>query len=119
MMTIGEKIRQLREDKDLSLRELAKTIGVSAAFFSDVELGRRYPSDKHLAAIARALDTTLDELQAYDTRPPMRALRRMTLSNPQYGLAFRQLIDHNISPQELLDFIKERRKDDEEAEDEQ
>lgn len=117
MMTLGERIRQLREDKDQSLRELARAVGVSAAFLSDVELGRRFPSDKHLAAIARALDTTLDDLEAYDTRPPMRDLRRMTHSNPQYGLAFRQLIDHNISPQELLDFIREQRKDDEEAED--
>ena len=64
MMTIGERIRQLREEKDLSLRELAKTIGVSAAFLSDVELGRRYPSDKHLSAITRALGSTLEDLRA-------------------------------------------------------
>ncbi len=108
MITIGERIRQLREGKDMSLRELAKAVGVSAAFLSDVELGRRYPSDKHLSAIARALGTTLEDLKAYDTRPPMRDLRRMTLSDPQYGYAFRQLIDRNISPQQLLEFIKEQ-----------
>jgi len=110
-MTIGERIRQLREVKDLSLRELAKTVGISAAFLSDVELGRRYPSDKHLAAIARALGTMLGDLKDYDTRPPMRDLRRITLSDPQYGLAFRQLIDSKITSQELLDFIKEQRKE--------
>lgn len=119
-MTIGERIRQLREEKDISLRELAREIGVSAAFLSDVELGRRYPSDKHLATIVRVLGTTRDDLRAYDTRPPMRDLRRMALSNPQYGLAFRQLIEGNISPQEILDFVNEHRKeDDEEAEDAQ
>ena len=120
MMTIGERIRQLREEKDISLRELAKTIGVSPAFLSDVELGRRNPSDKHLDAIARGLSTVLDDLRAYDTRLPMRDLRRMAMSDPQYGFAFRQLIDRNISPQELLDFIKEQRKaDGEETEDAQ
>ncbi len=107
-LTLGEKIRQLREKKDMSLRELAKKVGISAAFLSDIELGRRYPSDKYLSAIARALDTPLDELKQYDTRPTMRDLRRMTISEPQFGFAFRQLIDKKISPQELLSFIEEQ-----------
>ena len=108
-LTLGERIRQLREEKmDMSLRELAKKVGVSAAFLSDVELGRRHPSDKYLGAIAKSLDTPLDELKQYDTRPPMRDLRRMTISNPQFGFAFRQLIDKNITPQELLDFIEKQ-----------
>ena len=72
-----------------------------------------------MPASARALGATIDELRAYDTRPPMRELRRLTLSNPQYGLAFRQLIDRNISPEELLEFIKEHRKADKETEGDQ
>ena len=43
--------------KTFSLRELAGKIGVSAAFMSDVELNRRYPSDKHLREIAQYLGT--------------------------------------------------------------
>ncbi len=116
MITIGERIRQLREDKDMSLRELAKAIGVSAAFMSDVELGRRYPSDKHLTAIARVLATTIAELGAHDTRPPMRDLRRMTLSDPEFGYAFRRLIDGNIRPKELIEFINKH--EDQQGEDE-
>ncbi|MBU2535771.1 MAG: helix-turn-helix transcriptional regulator [Chloroflexi bacterium] len=95
----------------MSLRELAKKVGVSAAFLFDIELGRRNPSDKYLSAIARALETPLDELKQYDTRPTMRDLRRMTISDPQFGFAFRQLIDKKITPQELLDFIGEQNKD--------
>ena len=34
MKTLGERIRELREKQDLSLRELAGKIGVSAAFMS-------------------------------------------------------------------------------------
>lgn len=107
-LALGDRIRQLREERDLSLRELAKKVGVSAAFLSDVELGRRYPSDKHLSALARALSTTLEDLKQFDTRPPMRDLRRMTISDPQFGFAFRQLIDKKIKPQELLEFIEKR-----------
>ena len=70
MKTLGELIRELREERDLSLRELATKIEVSAAFMSDVELGRRHPSDKHMAAVARALGTSLEDIQQCDTRPP-------------------------------------------------
>lgn len=39
--TFGKSLRNLREDTDISLREMAKVLGVSAAFLSDCELGRR------------------------------------------------------------------------------
>ena len=108
MKTLGERIRELREERDLSLRELAAKIEVSAAFMSDVELGRRYPSDKHMVAVARALGTSLEELQEHDTRPPIREFRRATISNPEYGFAFRQVLDKNISSKDLLEFIRQQ-----------
>lgn len=110
MKTLGERIRELREGNDLSLRELATKMDVSAAFMSDVELGRRYLSDKHMVAVARALGTSMDDLREHDTRPPLREFRRATLSNPEYGFAFRQMMDRNISSQEILDFISQRDK---------
>ena len=117
MKTLGEHIRELREERDLSLRELATKIEVSAAFMSDVELGRRHPSDKHMVAVARALGTSLEDLQQFDTRPPLREFRKATLSNPEYGFAFRQMLDKRISSKELLEFI--RQQDQQKQEDEQ
>lgn len=117
MLTLGERIRQLREAKDMSLRELAKALGVSPAFMSDVELGRRQLSDQHMVRLAAALGTTKEDLEKYDTRPPMRDLRRITAKDPQYGLAFRQLIDKKVTPQELLKFIEQRSKIKEEDKD--
>ena len=108
MKTLGERIREIRQGRDLSLRELATRIDVSAAFMSDVELGRRNPSDKHLKEVARILETSLEDLQKYDTRPPLREFHRATLADPGYGIAFRQMMDRNISSEELLDFVRER-----------
>ena len=110
MKNLGERIRELREAKDMSLRELATTIEVSPAFMSDVELGRRYPSDKHLIALAAALGTSPEDLSQYDTRPPLQEFRRMTVSNPEYGFAFRKMIDKKVSPSELLQFLEDRDK---------
>jgi transcriptional regulator with XRE-family HTH domain len=111
MQTLGERIRELRELKDMSLRELATAIEVSPAFMSDVELGRRYPSDKHLAALATALGTSTEDLSKHDTRPPMQELRRMTVSNPEYGFAFRRMINNKVTPSELLKFLEDREKE--------
>ena len=108
MKTLGERIRELREERDISLRELASKIDVSAAFMSDVELGRRHPSDKHMAAVAEALGTSLEDLQQFDTRPPLREFRRATLSNPEYGFAFRQVLEKEISSTDLLEFIRQQ-----------
>ena len=108
--TLGQRIRELREQKDLSLRELAKQIEVSAAFLSDVELGRRYPSDKVLKSIAEKLDTAIEDLREYDTRPPVEDLKRLAITNPLYGLALRRVIDEQISPQDLINLAKKKGK---------
>lgn len=108
--TLGQLIRELRAEQDLSLRELARKLEVSAAFVSDIELGRRNPSDKVLAEIARLLRTTVEDLRKHDTSPPVKDIRRLTTSDPAFGYAFRQLIDRNVSPQDLLELAGKKRK---------
>jgi len=54
------------------------------------------------------LGTSLRDLQQFDTRPPLREFRRAALANPEYGYAFRQVLDRKISSKELLEFIKRR-----------
>lgn len=99
--TLGMRIRELREEKDLSLREFAKNLGLSAAFISDVELSRRHPSDNVLAQMARILETSLDELTTFDTRVPLEELKRLVNENPEYGRAFRRVINKKVTPEEL------------------
>jgi len=102
MKTLAERIRELRSEQDLSLRELARYLDVSSAFLSDVELGRRYPSEELLSRIAKKLHTSLADLRAYDNRPPIDELRRRASANPQFALALRRIIDRNVSSEELL-----------------
>jgi predicted transcriptional regulator len=37
----GKKMRQLRTDADISLREVARRLGISGAYLSDMEQGKR------------------------------------------------------------------------------
>lgn len=108
--TLGQRIREIREAKDFSLRELAKQIDVTPAFLSDIELGRRNPSEKTLRTIARVLETPIEELRDYDTRFPVEDLKRLATSDPRYGFAFRKVIDKEIKLQDLLSLIGKKTK---------
>ena len=72
MADIGEKIRKLREQKEMALKELAAQAKISIGFLADIESGRSNPSIKTLKRLAEALDTTPDYLLSGTTRdiPP-------------------------------------------------
>ena len=59
---VGQRIRDVRMEKDFSLRELARRIEVSAPFLSDIELGHRHSTPARLAQIAAILGVELAEL---------------------------------------------------------
>src|SRR5229473_7842445 len=92
-ISLGQRIHELRDKADLSLRELAKKIGVSAPFLSDIELGRRFPSEEILAKLAGALEVSPEELKQYDTRAPIADLKRLMDSDPKLGFAFRIAVE--------------------------
>src|SRR5229473_3346001 len=96
--TLGQRIRELRDEKDYSLREFAdKLDGISAAHISDIELGRRYPSEDLLKKMADKLGTTVDDLRSYDSRAPVEDLKRMSESDATFGLALRKLVDKEVT----------------------
>ena len=108
MKTLGQHIRELREEKDLSLREFAKRLGLSAPFVSDIELGRRFPSDDVFEKIAQVLGVSQDDLRAYDVRIPVSELKRLAQDDPSYGVVLRKLADKKISPEEIIRMIEKK-----------
>jgi transcriptional regulator with XRE-family HTH domain len=111
--TLGDRIRELRDGADLSLRELAKKLGdVSAAHLSDIELGRRFPSLELLSKIADCFDVSIEGLQKYDHRPPMDEIKRRADRDPTFGFALRKLVDKEVSQRDVLDFAKRKSRQD-------
>lgn len=107
--TLGSRIRELREEKDISLRELARKLDeVSAAHVSDIELGRRNPSKDLLKKIATQLGVPIEDLEKYDTRPPIEQMKRVVQKNPAYGVALRTLLDKQVSPEEILKLARQK-----------
>ena len=63
-VALGERLRQRRLERRISLRELARRLGISASLVSQIETGRLQPSVRTLYAIVSELGVSLDEVFA-------------------------------------------------------
>lgn len=59
---IGRRLRARREERNVSLRELARRLGISPSAISQFETGKSRPSVSTLYAIVSELGISLDEL---------------------------------------------------------
>jgi transcriptional regulator with XRE-family HTH domain len=59
---LGERLRARRQEVGISLRELARRIGVSASLVSQIETGKVQPSVSTLYALVDELGGSVDEL---------------------------------------------------------
>jgi transcriptional regulator with XRE-family HTH domain len=59
---LGQSVRAAREQRGLTLRELARRVNVSPSFVSQIELGKANPSVATLYSLLAELGTTLDDL---------------------------------------------------------
>ena len=88
-LSLGERLRELRIAAGISLRKLAEAVGKSPPFISDVELGRRFPSDEVLGSIAQVLGADFADLKKYDHRESISILKQLAQKNPSWGVALR------------------------------
>lgn len=64
---LGQRLREAREGRGISLREMARRIDVSPSFVSQVERGKANPSVGTLYAMVSELGASLDELMGDST----------------------------------------------------
>lgn len=67
----GEILRDERRDQDRSLDDVARAVGMSKQYLSEVERGRKEPSSEILRSVCDALDLPMEQLLA-------RGIRRMS-----------------------------------------
>ncbi|MCB8912710.1 helix-turn-helix domain-containing protein [Rhodococcus rhodochrous] len=67
----GEILRDERRDQDRSLEDVARTVGMSKQYLSEVERGRKEASSEMLRSVCDALELPMEQLLA-------RGIRRMT-----------------------------------------
>lgn len=87
---IGEKIRALRQDKDMALAQLGEHTGLSPGMLSRVERGLLFPTLPTLLRIALVFGVGLEHFFAEDEQPIVAVVRkneRLRLPGPASGEA--------------------------------
>ncbi len=104
MTTVGQRIREIRKDRNLTQRQLAERVGINFTYLSRVENDRlddeQTPREDTLQKIAKALNTDADELLLLARRIPD-AFRERILSKP--GI-FRRIL--NLSDSDLEELLQ-------------
>lgn len=98
---VGEKIKKLRETKDLSINELARIAEINPSYLSAIERGKkRNPSYKILKKIARALGVHVGALIQED-------VDHFVLKETSESYKSNQAAKHMIS-MKLIDYITKK-----------
>jgi transcriptional regulator with XRE-family HTH domain len=94
-MTFSERIRQLRNSRSLTQRELAGRVGINFTYLSKIENGKLdaslFPSKDTIRKLAGALEADTDELLLLARKIPD-AIRDRVIERPD---AFRRLANLN------------------------
>jgi len=98
-MNFGERVRELRQKKAWTLRDLAEKVGVGFTYLSRVENERLnygdYPSDALIHRLAAALEADEEELLILAKRVPA-AVKKRFLQRPDAFRAFADCDDATL-----------------------
>lgn len=106
MVTLGQFIRDRRQELGFTVRHFAELIGVKPPHVTDIEADRRRPGPEVLSKIANVLDVRLEELQTLDPRIPPE-VRQWMDSEPRVSSLLRQ-IRQSPDPNETLRRLEEK-----------
>ncbi|MEV6848104.1 helix-turn-helix domain-containing protein [Actinoplanes sp. NPDC051411] len=70
LVALGSRLKRVRERSGRSLREVARELGVSASFLSQMERGKSQPSVATLYSLSQLLNVSIDELFAEEETAP-------------------------------------------------
>ena len=98
-MRFGPRIRELRKEKNLSLRALAVSVGVSFTYISKIENEKLdfgdYPGEDLIAKLAKALGVDADELLILAKKIPG-GIKKRVIERPDAFRRFAELDDETI-----------------------
>ncbi|WP_291632361.1 helix-turn-helix domain-containing protein [Clostridium sp.] len=78
MSRVGDRIKQVRESKAISQKQLGKKIGVSEGFINEVEMGKKIIDEKFLEKISKILGEEIE-----DTSVSFQAAENVEERNPK------------------------------------
>ncbi len=107
MTTVGQRIREIRKERNMTQRQLAEKVGINFTYLSRVENDRldaeQTPREDTLQKIAKALQADADELLLLARRIPD-TYRERILAKPGIFRRIIQMSDSDL--EELLDGLE-------------
>lgn len=108
MKVRGQYIRQVREERGLSLQELARRTQLSVSYLSEIERGTKTPSLKTLEKIAGSLNVPKSQLIEDTDRAAISLGERLRLVREERGLSLSELAEKaGISPSYLSEIERD------------
>ncbi len=115
MSISGDRIKQLREARNISQIELANRIGINNSVLSRIESGRRPVADSEINSFADFFDVSGDyilgrtnikgsSLNNKESEKKEQAEFEAFISNPEHGIFFR---DYLSAPEERREEMRE------------
>lgn len=99
-LILGLKIKQLRQEKQFSLNELAERSSLSASYINEIEKGKKYPKYEKIAQLAEALGVTYDDLVSLKLSKNLSPIAELIESNilemlplDHYGINLNKFIE--------------------------
>jgi len=83
---LGQRLQEQRNLRNLSQKEVASSIGVSASVISNYESGERTPSIENLISLARLYHCSTDYLLGIDKSDKVKQIDVSMLNDKQYQL---------------------------------
>jgi len=109
-MTLGDRIREERIKKGRTLRELAKHLGVTPSYLSDIENDRRVPAETVIMKISQALGIDFNELMSLAGRFGEKA-EKYVRTQPMAVQLFRRIAEQNLDEEKLKQLLDDIDKD--------
>lgn len=69
MATYQKRIRDLREDRDLTQKSIANALQTSQGYYSKYELGKRALPIEHLITLCKLFDISADYILGFTDEP--------------------------------------------------
>ena len=85
MSRVGDRIKQVREAKAISQKQLGKKIGVSEGFINEVEMGKKVINEKFLEKLSKILGEEIEDTSVSFHTDETQEERKPKLERPNTG----------------------------------
>jgi transcriptional regulator with XRE-family HTH domain len=101
-MDFGSRIRQLRKNKNYSLRDFAEQVKIDFTYLSKIENSKvDPPSEEKIRLMAHFLEVEPEELLGLAGKVSSEQLRKAVETNPNVGILLRKLQSRELSDNQI------------------